>query len=175
MKDKKITTESPEATYRTGSTHPPKTRGGIIAFLLALVIFLSGISTALGLMNIRLFKKLSVLEATTPSPVAFSRGAHREAPENAVKYPLGFAGQEVTDFWQTYYHLPAGIYIVEITGDTVQDLLPGDILTQIGNVNIAGAADLDAALEQYRSGDTVNTLIYRGGNLISITLTIQED
>lgn len=175
MKDKKYKTESYDTVYRTGSTHPPKSRGGIIAVLLVLVIFLSGISTALGLMNVRLFKKISVMEATQPSPVAFSQGEDLETPTDAVKYPLGFAGQEVTDFWQTYHHLPAGIYVVEITDDTIHDLLPGDILTQIGGVALTGAGDLDPLLEKYQPGDPVDVMLYRSGNTFPITLTMQED
>ena len=32
----------PEHTYQTGSTRPPKSRGGLIAFLLILIILLIG-------------------------------------------------------------------------------------------------------------------------------------
>lgn len=40
--------------YQTGSTKPPKSHGGLIAVLLALVILLSGIVSALSLLNIRI-------------------------------------------------------------------------------------------------------------------------
>ncbi len=46
------------STYQTGSTHPPKSRGGLIAFLLVLVILLLGAVTILGVMNIKLFRQL---------------------------------------------------------------------------------------------------------------------
>ena len=59
-------------TYQTGSTQPPKSHGGLIAVLLALVIFLGGISSALGILNIRLFRQISNAEATEPAPVMFS-------------------------------------------------------------------------------------------------------
>ena len=175
MKDKKHTTESCDAVYRTGDTHPPKSRGGIIAFLLVLVIFLSGISTALGLMNIRLFKKLSVMEATQPSPVAFSQGGSFDAPHDAVSYPLGFAGQEVSDFWQTYHHLPAGIYVVEVTSGEISDLLPGDILTHMDGTEITGTEDFDSMLKKYKPGDAVDVVLFRSGESIPITLTMQEN
>ena len=45
-------------TYQTGSTQPPKSRGGLIAFLLILVILLFGAVTILGVMNVKLFKQL---------------------------------------------------------------------------------------------------------------------
>ncbi len=40
--------------YETGSTKPPKERGGLIAILLMLVIFLVGLSSVLGILNARL-------------------------------------------------------------------------------------------------------------------------
>ena len=46
--------------YGTGSTQPPKSRGGLVAALLIAVIFLTGIVTVLGILNIRLVKQLGV-------------------------------------------------------------------------------------------------------------------
>ena len=45
--------------YGTGRTDPPKDRGGMVTVLLILVIFLTGIITVLGLLNVRMFKALS--------------------------------------------------------------------------------------------------------------------
>ena len=45
-------------SYTTGSTKPPKKRGGVIAVLLVVVILLGGITSALGVMNIRLFRQI---------------------------------------------------------------------------------------------------------------------
>ena len=44
--------------YGTGRTNPPKNRGGIIAFLLVLVIFLGGLVSVLGILNVKLFAQL---------------------------------------------------------------------------------------------------------------------
>ena len=53
--------------YETGSTRPPKSHGGLIAFLLILVIFLCGLSSALGLLNIKLLSQQnSAPEASSP-------------------------------------------------------------------------------------------------------------
>ena len=172
MKDKRITTESPEATYRTGSTQPPKSRVGIITFLLVLVIFLSGISTALGLMNIRLFQQLNALEETEPGPVVFSRGAVCELPDSLTQYPLGFAGQEVPLFWQTYHSLPAGIYVVEVTDECSGVLLPGDILTALDGTAFNSNDDFLTLLSSYHPGQEVTVTIQRGENVLSATLTI---
>ena len=41
-----------DGVYGTGRTQPPKNRGGAVTVLLILVIFLSGLVTVLGIMNI---------------------------------------------------------------------------------------------------------------------------
>lgn len=181
MKKKKQTTESvcpdevwaPE-TYQTGSTHPPKSRGSLIAFLLMLVIFLCGIVTALSLMNIRLFQQLNALEQTDPSPVVFSQGSMANRREEAVEYPLGFAGQEVSDFWQTYHGLPAGIYVVEVTHGDALALLPGDILTGLDGTALQSTEDFRELLKNYEPGDRLNAQLYRDGETIFAALTMFE-
>ncbi len=51
-----------DSVYGTGRTEPPKSRGGTIALLLILVIFLCGIITVLGVLNIKLFNKINTME-----------------------------------------------------------------------------------------------------------------
>lgn len=46
-----------DGTYRTGTTRPPKSHSGLVAFLLIAVIVLCGAVSVLGLMNIRLFRQ----------------------------------------------------------------------------------------------------------------------
>ena len=47
-----------EGSYRTGRTNPPKSRRGLVAVLMAAVIFLGGIVSVLGFLNIHLFRRL---------------------------------------------------------------------------------------------------------------------
>ena len=44
--------------YGTGRTKPPKNHGGIIAILLVIVIFLGGLVSVLGILNVKLFTQL---------------------------------------------------------------------------------------------------------------------
>ena len=60
-----------QGTYQTGSTQPPKSRGGIIAVLLVLVIFLCGVVTFMTVMNIRLVGLLNSQTSVPTSPVSF--------------------------------------------------------------------------------------------------------
>ena len=61
-----------QGTYRTGSTRPPKSHGGIIAVLLVLLILLSGIVTILGVVNIRLFRQVNKETNKETLPISFS-------------------------------------------------------------------------------------------------------
>ena len=75
-------------TYRTGSTRPPKKRWGLIALLLTLVILLAGLSTILGLANIRLLGRLSESEIGETLPIHFSNTAQKnDTPFPAASVP----------------------------------------------------------------------------------------
>ena len=59
-----------EGTYTTGAIQPPKATKGIVVVLLVMVIFLGGICSALGLLNIRLLQELmEATQSTTPIDV----------------------------------------------------------------------------------------------------------
>ena len=67
-----------DGVYGTGKTKPPKSRGGIIALLLVVVIFLSGIASALGILNIKLFRQLNDRQESSV-PMSFSICQETEA------------------------------------------------------------------------------------------------
>ena len=59
--------------YGTGNTEPPKQRSGAMALMLILVIFLFGIITVLGILNIRLFQELKLKKRKRSFPSPLSR------------------------------------------------------------------------------------------------------
>lgn len=80
MNDKDWLNEQPEepvpwdnGIYQTGRTRPPKSHSGLIAFLLVCVIFLGGISSAMGLLNIHLFQRINSLTKEDTPPISFSQ------------------------------------------------------------------------------------------------------
>lgn len=185
MKDKKRPTEDydlwqEEQTYQTGSTNPPRNYGGIIAFLLVLVIFLCGISTALGVLNIRLFRQLNTADATEEScAVAFADAPSLESSlENStlIHFSLGFIGQAVPDFWQHYRDLPQGIYVTEVEEPSAAQkggILPGDVLLSVGGTAVTDADMLCSVLQGYNPGDSIEVLLYRSGSQLSLNLTLE--
>ena len=165
----------PRDTYQTGVTEPPKKWGGLIAALFMTVIFLCGIITGLGAMNIKLFhqiasgepeKSVSFSRGNSPSVTAVSET--QESREEAF-WTLGFVGRELSDVYRTYYELPRGVYISQVDSSSLLGRLglqPGDVLVQVNNTPIICLADAKAALEGLGSGTLV---LYRAGQSITIT------
>lgn len=181
MRDKKRTTEEfdnwaawDQNTYQTGSTQPPKHHGGLIAFLLGLVIFLGGISTALSLMNIQLFRQLNAQTETTCSPVAFAQADGEDSldpnPE-AVFFPLGFAGQTVPEFWCLYQDIPHGVYIMDVTENSDahrKGISPGDVITAIDGTAVNNTEELDRLLQIYADNESVEITLCRSGQHLTL-------
>ena len=75
--------------YGTGRTDPPKSHTGILAVLLILVIFLTGIATVLGVLNIRLFRELASHQAEPELPISFTQTeADETQPETTLSGAL---------------------------------------------------------------------------------------
>lgn len=158
-------------TYQTGATQPPRSRGGLVAFLLGLVIFLCGISTAMGLMNIRLFHALQ--NRSGADTVEFSQAtAQTVTAEDSDFFSLGFRGQTVPDFWNRYDALPNGVYVTEVCASAGQQgLRPGDILTAVDGVAVDDGQALTAILEGCKPGQKVLVSVYREGTTAVCQLT----
>lgn len=73
-----------DSVYGTGRTEPPKSHGGTVALLLILIIFLCGIITVLGVLNVRLFQKLNTRRESEQS-ISFATGA--ELPRRPPPFP----------------------------------------------------------------------------------------
>lgn len=181
--------------YETGSTRPPKNRGGLIAVLLIMVILLSGISTALGLMNIRLFHQLE--DAGNPlqnvqgnnqadSPQIDASVSNRPAPtveqedtgaeERSVR--LGLECVTVSAFDRRYYRLPSGCLVmgVDESGCAAKaGVSSGDVIVSLDSKTVSDVEQLIQRLEQYHAGDIVELTVYRSSIEKHITLTVTLD
>ena len=161
-------------TYRTGSTQPPKSKNGLIAFLLIMVILLVGAVTLLGVMNIRLFR---MLEQQADSSVAFSeKGAvPATVPPQGIYIPsLGFTGEEIESVYRSYNEWPNGLYIslVEPDGPAAKaDLRLGDILIAVDGDPITGKEDFQSKMESLLPGHPLQLTIYREDGEITVPLT----
>ncbi len=88
MEDKRFPFDSgfDDGVYGTGCTEPPKSHRAIIALLLVAVIFLGGISTALSVLNIKMFQKLN--EEKDDTAVAYASADARAIRATTPTAPL---------------------------------------------------------------------------------------
>ena len=78
-------TDWDDSVYGTGRTEPPKHRSGLLAMMLILIIFLCGIITVLGILNVRLFQQL---QNQDPAELAISfRDVETQPQETAAVEP----------------------------------------------------------------------------------------
>ena len=158
--------------YRTGRTQPQKSSRGLIAVLLICVIFLSGLVSVLGLMNIRLLNLLK--QQDTLAPVTFSGGENR--PESTDDTPAvslaGMQVQELPDLYRQLNDLPEGLYISHVQQDShahAQGIAPGDILMQVDTTPISTLSALQSLTE---TRDRIRITVFREGRQLPFTLTL---
>ena len=90
---------------------------------------------------------------------------------------LGLTGESVSNFYQRYYRLPAGLYITEVEEGSSADqigIMAGDILISIDGTKVTSTDDLNTVLYNHEVGDTVNAIIYRSGRQYTVDLTLTE-
>ena len=91
---------------------------------------------------------------------------------------LGIEGEALSTFYQHYYRLPAGLYVthVEYGSDAYNmGVEEGDLLLSIGDTRVTSFDELKSAIFNYQVGDTVEAVIYRGGQQYLVELTLTED
>ncbi len=139
MNEKDWTTEErpepwEESYYQTGSTRPPKNRRGLVAFLLGAVIFLGGIVSALGLLNIRLFRQISSEPDNQDPSVGFTLAANDTEPTasspDAAHTPSGPAEGDgvkvqLNDSPESVENIPqaGGLPLQEIYANTIDSVV----------------------------------------------------
>ncbi len=89
--------------YGTGNTQPPKDKHGLMALMLILVIFLFGIITVLGILNIRLFQELKLRRQESELSISFTTEATMPPETEAMALPEEAA--EVPDAQQSTLQL----------------------------------------------------------------------
>ncbi len=162
-----------ESVYRTGHTSPPKSHSGLIAVLLVLVIFLGGIVSALGLLNIQLFRKLQSQEERCLSfetEAALSRDLTQTLSLESEYSLPGLQYRPLTPFYSRYYGISQGIYVSAVEDDSFfarQGIRPGDILTELDGLPCEDPDILNCLLE----GHPVTLTLLRSGQPLELTLT----
>ena len=176
MEQKKPNVHIDPGTWQTGRTEPPKRHSALISILLVLVILLSGISTALSILNFKLYKKLALPEEQPR--VSFFREADPAETEASYDEDLslqgfGIQGTLIPAVYQRYYKLPNGIYVTKVASDSEalsKGLVAGDIITEIADASVTDKASLEQLLQTFTPGREVTLHLYRNGMESTLSL-----
>lgn len=173
-----------EGVYGTGKTEPPKSNSGIVALLMIIIIFLSGIISGLSFMNIRLFHQLQEVQHQADFvPMVFSE-VESDSEENLIREDyddtesvsipyLGITGDYVSPFDQHYFNWPAGLLVTLVEDGSKAESLGlevGDILVSINDASITSHEALDAVFAAGES-DTFLVTVYRDGAQLTLNET----
>ena len=91
---------------------------------------------------------------------------------------LGLEGEALSSFYQHYYRMPAGLYITYVVPGSDADargIEDGDILLSVNGTRITSMDEMKTAILNCEVGETVEAIVYRGGQQYRIGLTIEED
>lgn len=190
MKDKSEKNQYPDpwehSTYQTGSTTPPKQHSALVAILLVLVIFLSGLSSILGLINIKLFSAFYEdqqdeipVSLENSSDLAEQTQQEAQVSSNPHTKVIGITGEPVTPVYQRHFHLPEGLFITYVEKGTSahrQGIREGDVLICLGETKITEESHIHDFMENRNIGDTFPAVIYRRDtdSRITVQLIIEE-
>ena len=84
---------------------------------------------------------------------------------------------EYNQMFKAYYSLPEGAFIEGVTPGSCSyyaGIEAGDVIAQVGDYEIRDYRDIDSVLKIFRPGDTVRVYLYREGNLMMATVTLDE-
>ena len=152
--------------YRTGRTDPAKSSRGLIAGLLICVIFLGGLVSALGIMNIHLFRQLGHGRS---APLSFAEGEATQVADDSLEL-VGMALQEADPVYQELHDLPQGLFVTRVEPGSQAEKLgicPGDVLTALDKTPVT---TLDGVKELLSEKD-YQLLLWRNGEEISLTVS----
>lgn len=76
-----------------------------------------------------------------------------------------------------YYNTPEGAYVYNVESGSCAEkcgISAGDIITKVGDDDIAGYDDLYSAIRQYKAGDTVTVVVFRANETLKLSMTFDE-
>ena len=90
---------------------------------------------------------------------------------------LGIMVSEMDAQTAAYWGLPVGGYVQEVTPGSCAEkagLQPKDIIIALGEYEVDGISDLTKALRKFKAGETTTLKVFRGGQELTLTVTLDE-
>ncbi len=82
-----------------------------------------------------------------------------------------------TSMYAQYYNMPEGAYVYNVESGGCAEksgLAAGDIITEVGGEAIGGYSDLNAAVKNFKAGQSTDIVVYRGGEYATLNITFDE-
>ena len=159
--------------YGTGPTEPPKSRGGLVALMLILIIFLSGIITVLGVLNIKLFHQLQIRQENELS-ISFTTESTvpEDAPISMASEPAQYSDAPFVSM--DLQQAPAGVENVPAQGGlSLQDIYTRNI-DSVVSITCSKRSSTSSGTGVILSQDgyiVTNAHVVEGGSSITVQLT----
>ncbi|MBP3673175.1 MAG: trypsin-like peptidase domain-containing protein [Oscillospiraceae bacterium] len=90
---------------------------------------------------------------------------------------LGVMVRTVDSETSSMYGLPLGSYVESVTAGSCAEtagIQPKDIIIGIGDYTVESNVDLTRSLRKFSAGDTTTIKVYRGGQEVTLTITLDE-
>lgn len=90
---------------------------------------------------------------------------------------LGIATKDITSDLADYYDLPVGIYVVEVSKNSISDkagIRAGDVIIGVNGKDVKTGTELSAIRDSSKIGDTLKVLLVRDGKEMSVKLVLEE-
>ena len=162
-----------DSVWQTGSTEPPKNRGGLFALMLILIIFLCGIITVLGVLNIKLFRELNVQKKNELS-ISFSVTATEPTEAAAVSENAPAAAMAEEPVSLDLQESRKSLDNIPMEGAmSLQDIYVSNIpsVTSITCVSSSGSSTGTGVILSQDGYIVTNAHVVAGGQAISVQLT----
>ena len=90
---------------------------------------------------------------------------------------LGVMVTNTDESTASYYGLPVGAYVQEVTPGYCAEkagLQEKDIIVALGSYKVKNVSELTKALRKFKAGETTTITVYRAGQELSLTITLDE-
>ncbi len=162
-----------DSVYGTGPTEPPRSKGGLLALMLILIIFLCGIITLLGVMNVKMFQKLQLQEKADLA-ISFTAGVTEpvQTAPMIVSEPVPEQKEAVGSF--DIHQSPQGLdNVPDKSGLSLQDIYVKNIPSVVSIIcSRAGGSSTGTGVVLTRDGFIItNAHVVEHASSITVQLT----
>ena len=91
---------------------------------------------------------------------------------------MGITAVEVTEDYARAFGWPAGVYVNAVNEGSCSEtagLRQGDIITKLGDTQVTTVAELNAAKNQFKAGESTTLEVYRAGETLTLNITFDEE